>query len=395
LPRQITFELQAECPVTRARAGILRTEHGDIPTPVFMPVGTQATVKGLTQRDLAEDLHAPIILGNTYHLFLRPGHQLIRELGGLHRFMSWPNAILTDSGGFQVFSLSGLSKITEDGVTFQSHLNGDTHKFTPASTVDVQLALGSDIMMVLDECPSYPVSREYARSSMDRTVRWAERAFIHYRARIDQIPTRHALFPIVQGSMFPELRRECAERLLPLDADGYAVGGLSVGEPRPLSMEMVEVTEPTLPRDRPRYAMGVGMPHELPEYVARGIDMMDCVLPTRNARNGWLFTSEGKVIIKHNRYRSDPGPLDPACSCYTCLNYSRAYLRHLFQAGEILFASLATRHNIRRYLDIMGEIRQSILLGQFPDYLKAVRDRYARADSPADAAEGAEGVRAR
>jgi queuine tRNA-ribosyltransferase len=395
LPRQITFELQAECPVTRARAGILHTEHGDIPTPVFMPVGTQATVKGLTQRDLAEDLGAPIILGNTYHLFLRPGHQLIRDLGGLHRFMSWPNAILTDSGGFQVFSLSDLRKITEDGVTFQSHLNGDTHKFTPASTVDVQLALGSDIMMVLDECPSYPVSPQSARSSMDRTIRWAERAFAHYRARISEIPARNALFPIVQGSMFPELRRECAERLLPLDADGYAIGGLSVGEPRPLSMEMVEATEPVLPTDRPRYAMGVGMPHELPEYVARGIDMMDCVLPTRNARNGWLFTSEGRVIIKHNRYRSDPGPLDPACSCYTCENYSRAYLRHLFQAGEILFASLATRHNIRRYLDIMGEIRQSILLGQFPEYLKAVRDRYVRADTPADAAEGAEGVQAR
>jgi queuine tRNA-ribosyltransferase len=374
---------------------MLQTEHGDIPTPVFMPVGTQATVKGLTQRDLAEDLHAPIILGNTYHLYLRPGHELIRELGGLHRFMSWPNAILTDSGGFQVFSLSDLRKINEDGVTFQSHLNGDTHKFTPASTVDVQLALGSDIMMVLDECPSYPVSREYARSSMDRTVRWAERAFTHYRSRISEIPTRHALFPIVQGSMFPELRRECAERLLDLDADGYAIGGLSVGEPRPLSMEMVEASEPILPRDRPRYAMGVGMPHELPEYVARGIDMMDCVLPTRNARNGWLFTSEGRVVIKHNRYRSDPGPLDPACSCYTCRNYSRAYLRHLFQAGEILFASLATRHNIRRYLDIMGEIRQSILLGQFPEYLKAVRDRYVRADSSADAAEGAEGVQTR
>jgi queuine tRNA-ribosyltransferase len=309
--------------------------------------------------------------------------------------MSWPNAILTDSGGFQVFSLSDLRKINEDGVTFQSHLNGDTHKFTPASTVDVQLALGSDIMMVLDECPSYPVSREYARSSMDRTIRWAERAFTHYRARIAEIPTRHALFPIVQGSMFSDLRRECAERLLPLDADGYAVGGLSVGEPRPLSMEMVEATEPVLPRDRPRYAMGVGMPHELPEYVARGIDMMDCVLPTRNARNGWLFTSEGRVIIKHNRYRNDPRPLDPGCSCYTCENYSRAYLRHLFQAGEILFASLATRHNIRRYLDIMGEIRQSILLGQFPEYLKAVRDRYVRSDSPADATEGAEGVQTR
>jgi queuine tRNA-ribosyltransferase len=373
LPRQISFELLAECPVTRARAGILHTAHADIPTPVFMPVGTQATVKGLTQRDLRDDLHAPIILANTYHLFLRPGHELIRKLGGLHRFMSWPGALLTDSGGYQVFSLSGLRRITDEGVTFQSHLNGDAHKFTPASTVDVQLAFGSDIMMVLDECPAYPVSHEYARVSMNRTVAWAEQAFTHYRQRIDALPTRHALFPIVQGSMFPDLRRECAARLLELDADGYAIGGLSVGEPRPLSMEMGEASEPLLPRDRPRYAMGVGMPHELAEYVARGVDMMDCVLPTRNARNGWLFTSEGRVVMKHARYRDDPGPVDPSCGCYTCRNHSRAYLRHLFQAGEILFSSLATLHNLQRYLDIMGEIRQSILLGQFPRYLDSMR----------------------
>jgi queuine tRNA-ribosyltransferase len=358
LPRQITFELLAECPVTRARAGILHTAHGDIPTPVFMPVGTQATVKGLSQRDLWEELEARIILGNTYHLFLRPGHELIRELGGLHRFMSWPGALLTDSGGYQVFSLSGLRRITDQGVTFQSHLNGD-------------------IMMVLDECPEYPVSHEYARLSMDRTIRWAGEAFAHYRQRMEASPSRNALFPIVQGSMFPDLRRECTARLVELDADGYAIGGLSVGEPRPLSLEMVEASEPGLPRDRPRYAMGVGMPDELAEYVARGIDMMDCVLPTRNARNGWLFTSEGRVVIKHARYRDDASPLDPACGCYTCRNYSRAYLRHLFQAGEILFASLATRHNLQRYLDIMREIRQSILLGKFPLYLKSLRDRTA------------------
>ena len=349
-----------------------------------MPVGTQATVKGLNQRDLWDELKARIILGNTYHLFLRPGPELIQQLGGLHKFMSWPGAILTDSGGFQVFSLSGLRKIREEGVTFQSHLNGDTHKFTPASTVDTQLAFGSDIMMVLDECPAYPVSHEYARVSMDRTVRWAEEAFAHYRQRQTANPTPNALFPgalfpIVQGSMFSDLRRECAARLSALDADGYAIGGLSVGEPTPLSLEMVEASEPVLPRDRPRYAMGVGMPDQLPEYVARGIDMMDCVLPTRNARNGWLFTSEGKVVMKHARYRDDPGPLDPACNCYTCRNYSRAYLRHLFQAGEILFASLATRHNLQRYLDIMGEIRQAILLGKFPQYLASVRARRGEA----------------
>jgi queuine tRNA-ribosyltransferase len=227
--------------------------------------------------------------------------------------------------------------------------------------------------MVLDECPPYPVSHEYARASMHRTARWAEEAFTHYRGRMAESPAGSALFPIVQGSMFPDLRRECAERLLALDADGYAIGGLSVGEPRPLSLEMVEASEPLLPRDRPRYAMGVGMPHELAEYVARGVDMMDCVLPSRNARNGWLFTSEGRVVIKHARYREDPAPIDPACPCYTCRTYSRAYLRHLFQAGEILFASLATRHNLQRYLDIMGEIRQAILMGKFPSYLGSLR----------------------
>ncbi len=371
--RAVTFTLQAQCPQTGARAGILHTPHGDIETPVFMPVGTQATVKGLSQRDLWDDLRAKIILANTYHLYLRPGHESIGKMGGLHRFMSWPGAILTDSGGFQVFSLSGLRRISEDGVLFQSHLNGDKHKFTPESIVDVQLAFGSDIAMVLDECPPYPVSHEFARETMDRTVRWARRAMLHFRQRSPDLPTRHGLFPIVQGSMFPDLRRQCAEQLLELDADGYAVGGLSVGEPRPLSLEIVEATGDILPADRPRYAMGVGMPDELPEYVARGIDMMDCVLPSRNARNGWLFTSEGRVIIKHARYKEDEGPLDPACTCYTCRNYSRAYLRHLFQAGEILYASLATRHNIRRYLDIMGEIRQSILLGSFPQLLSGIR----------------------
>jgi queuine tRNA-ribosyltransferase len=374
---QIGFEIVAECPHTRARAGLLHTPHGTIQTPVFMPVGTQATVKGLTQRDLAEDLGVQILLANTYHLYLRPGHELIRRMGGLHRFMSWPNALLTDSGGFQVFSLRGLRKIDERGVVFQSHLDGDLHTFTPESTVDVQLAFGSDILMALDECPEYPVSHEYARESMHRTVRWAREADLHYRGhyrrQIAEIPARHALFPIVQGGMFRDLRRECASALLDLDAGGYAIGGLSVGEPRPLSLEMVEATEDILPRDRPRYAMGVGMPAELAEYVARGIDMMDCVLPSRNARNGCLFTSEGRVIIKHARYRDDERPLDPACRCYTCTSYSRAYLRHLFQSGEILYSVLATRHNIRRYLDIMCEIRHAIMSESFPAYLKNVR----------------------
>lgn len=369
----IRFEIVAECSHTRARAGLLHTAHGSIETPVFMPVGTQATVKGLTQRDLADELGVQILLANTYHLFLRPGHELIRGMGGLHQFMSWPNAILTDSGGFQVFSLSGLRKITEEGVTFQSHLDGDLHTFTPESTVDVQLALGSDISMVLDECPEYPVSHEYARESMQRTVRWARQAHAHYRRRLAEQLARQALFPIVQGSMFPDLRESCAAMLIELDANGYAIGGLSVGEPRHLSLEMVEATEAILPRDRPRYAMGVGMPAELPEYVARGVDMMDCVLPSRNARNGCLFTSQGRIIIKHARYKDDPRPLDENCECYTCKSYSRAYLRHLFQSGEILYAMLATRHNIRRYLDIMKEIRQAILSDSLPGYLRAVR----------------------
>jgi queuine tRNA-ribosyltransferase len=373
LSRQVPFTVVAECPVTRARAGILHTVHGDVETPVFMPVGTQATVKGVPQQDLLGELDARIILANTYHLYLRPGHETIRRLGGLHRFMSWPRAILTDSGGYQVFSLSGLRQITEQGVVFRSHLDGDEHVFTPESTVDVQLALGSDILMVLDECPEYPVSHESAKLAMERTVRWARAGYRHYCQRVAEGDRGHALFPIVQGSMFADLRKACAEQLVELDADGYAVGGLSVGEPRPLSMEMVEATESLLPRDRPRYAMGVGMPDELAEYVARGIDMMDCVLPSRNARNGYLFTSQGRLIIKHAAYKEDAGPPDPNCRCSTCRTYSRAYLRHLFQAGEILYSVLATRHNLARYLDIIREIRQAIVLGEFPRYLESAR----------------------
>ncbi|MBV9742324.1 MAG: tRNA guanosine(34) transglycosylase Tgt [Acidobacteriia bacterium] len=377
----LSFEIVAECPHTHARAGVLHTNHGVVETPVFMPVGTQGSVKGLSQRDLSEDLGVRILLANTYHLFLRPGTQLIRELGGVHRFISWPHAILTDSGGYQVFSLSGLRKISEHGVVFQSHLDGALHTFTPQSTVDAQLAFGSDILMVLDECPEYPVSHEYARESMQRTLNWARLAFAHYKNRqksagesachTAEMPG--ALFPIVQGSMFPDLRRRCAEELVTLDADGYAIGGLSVGEPRPLSMETVEATEEVLPRERPRYAMGVGMPAELPEYVARGVDMMDCVLPSRNARNGCLFTSRGRLIVKHARYKNDSRPPDEACRCYTCTGYSRAYLRHLFLSGELLYAALATRHNVHRYLDIMREIRQAIISGEFHEYLKAVR----------------------
>ena len=368
------FELLATCPDTGARAGRIHTAHGIIDTPVFMPVGTQASVKGVMQRDLAGELDAQIILANTYHLFLRPGHELIRKLGGLHKFMSWPRAILTDSGGFQVFSLSDLRKISEDGVLFRSHLDGDAHLFTPESTVDVQFALDSDIMMPLDECLEYPASHEAANQAMRRTVRWAHSAYLHFGRVADDTGSASALFPIVQGSMFADLRRDCATELLELDASGYAIGGLSVGEPRSLSMEMTEVTTPLLPRDRPRYVMGVGMPEELPEYVARGVDMMDCVLPSRNARNGCLFTSAGRLIIKQARYKDDSAPLDPSCQCITCRTYSRAYLRHLFQAGEMLFSTLATIHNLKYYLDMMRQMRQSILLGRFRAYLDSVRN---------------------
>ena len=361
------FEVQATCAQTGARAGLIHTAHGTIETPVFMPVGTQGTVKGLTPRDLQHELGAQIILGNTYHLFLRPGHERIERMGGLHRFMSWPRAILTDSGGFQVFSLDTLRKVTDEGVLFRSHLNGDAHFFSPESTVDVQLAFGSDIMMVLDECLPYPISHDAALESMHRTVRWAKAGYKHYERRDKGL--RCALFPIVQGSMYPDLRMACAEALMQLNAPGYAIGGLSVGEPRELSQEIAAITVPLLPAEKPRYVMGVGMPEELPRYVAHGVDMMDCVLPSRNARNGYLFTSLGKVVIKQAQFIEDNSPLDPACLCYTCRTFSKAYLRHLFQAGEILFSILATLHNVYYYLDIMRRIRQAILLGKYPEFL--------------------------
>ena len=342
-----------------------------------MPVGTQATVKGLLPRDLINDLDAKIILGNTYHLYLRPGHETIRRLGGLHKFMNWPRAILTDSGGFQVFSLSGLRKITEEGVMFQSHLNGDRHMFTPESTIDVQLALGSDIMMVLDECLEFPARHEASRVSMQRTVRWARAAYAHYRTHGDDGSA--LVSRLCRGRCIRICGGLALEQLLELNADGYAIGGLSVGEPREMSLEMTELTAPLLPADRPRYVMGVGMPEELPEYVARGVDMMDCVLPSRNARNGYLFTSFGRVVIKQAQYKDDPRPVDEACNCYTCRNFSRAYLRHLFLAGEMTFSTLATLHNLQRYLDIMQEIRQAILFGKVPEYLKAVRQNQVEA----------------
>jgi queuine tRNA-ribosyltransferase len=367
----LRFEVQATCAQTGARAGLLHTAHGTIKTPVFMPVGTHGTVKGLTQRDLEQDLDVHIILANTYHLFLRPGHQVIENLGGLHRFMAWPRAILTDSGGFQVFSLDTLRKVSEEGVLFRSHLNGDSHFFTPEGTIDIQLALASDIIMALDECLSYPATHDIAAESTNRTIRWARAAHSHYLRREKGLDC--ALFPIVQGSMYSDLRKMCVEALLELDAPGYAVGGLSVGEPRQLSQEIVAITVPLLPSDRPRYVMGVGMPEELPQYVANGVDMMDCVLPTRNARNGYLFTSRGKIVIKQAQFVEDETALDPACDCYTCRTFSRAYLRHLFQSGEILFSTLATIHNVKYFIDSMRRMRESILKGKFPEFLRSAQ----------------------
>jgi queuine tRNA-ribosyltransferase len=340
--------------------------HGAVETPVFMPVGTAASVKAVPQH-LLEELDAQIILGNTYHLYLRPGHELIRNLGGLHRFMSWPRPVLTDSGGFQVFSLNELRKVTEDGVQFRSHLDGSSHFFSPEHSMDVQIALGSDIAMAFDECTEYPADRERARRSLDITLRWAERSKRHFDTHKHDRPWAKGfegktpnLFGIVQGGMYKDLRRESAERLVEMDFPGYAIGGLSVGEPRELTREVIAETLPYLPEDKPRYVMGVGYPDEIAEYAAMGVDMMDCVLPTRAARHGLLFTSEGRVNIKNKKYAEDQGPVDPACGCMVCRRYSRAYLRHLITAQEPLAAVLNTLHNLAFYLDTMQRVRTGL-----------------------------------
>ena len=354
---------------TKARTGLLETSHGIIETPVFMPVGTLGTVKGLTQQEL-EDLGVHILLANTYHLYLRPGEDVIREMGGLHRFMSWNRSILTDSGGFQVFSLSALRKVSDEGVQFRSHLDGSSHLLSPERAVEIQSALGSDIMMVLDECTEYPATQLRAEKAMVRTVEWAKRCQQAWTSLPQQDGRQPgALFGIVQGGTYPELRREGSARLVEMDFPGYAIGGLSVGEPRPLSFEMVEAAEESLPVDKPRYVMGVGLPEELPRYVAQGVDMMDCVLPTRNGRNGYLFTSQGRLHIRQARYAQDPRPLDESCGCPVCQRYSRGYLRHLFVAGEMLGGILNSCHNIFFYLDTMRKIRETIAAGQFSRFL--------------------------
>ncbi len=366
---------------TGARLGRLTTPHGAIETPVFMPVGTAASVKALTQEAL-EELGAEIILANTYHLFLRPGQELIRRLGGLHRFMAWPRAILTDSGGYQVFSLSDLRKVSDEGVRFRSHLDGSEHLLTPEKTVEVQLALGSDMAMVLDECIETPAPREAAEPALKRTTEWARRArkyFLDCASRNGDLTQWQ--FGIVQGATFTDLRRESARQLLELDFPGYAVGGLAVGEPHTLTCEMTGQVTALLPAERPRYLMGVGRPEQMADYVALGVDMMDCVLPTRAARHACLYTSEGRVLIKNARYAQDQQPIDPACSCAVCRRYSRAYLRHLFAAGEITAAILATHHNVHFYLDIMRQIREAIGFGNLAKFSSAMHARYAAGPS--------------
>ena len=358
------FTLTRRCRDTRARLGVLHTPHGDVHTPVFMPVGTQATVKTMTPEELGS-LGVEMVLSNTYHLFLRPGHELIRRLGGLHAFMGWDGPILTDSGGYQVFSHSRLRKITEEGVRFQSHLDGSYHFLTPELAVGIQEALGADVIMCLDECPPYPSSYDYARGSMEMTLRWAG------RCRAAKGDTGQALFGIVQGGMNRDLRLKCIEGLVGIGFDGYAIGGLSVGETKPVMYEVADYTASAMPEDAPRYLMGVGTPEDLVEAVVMGVDMFDCVMPTRNARTGTLFTSFGRLNIRNARYADDEAPIDTGCSCYACRNFSRAYIRHLFQAGEVLALRLGTLHNLHYYMELMRGIREAVARGALLDFKRA------------------------
>jgi queuine tRNA-ribosyltransferase len=357
----MNFTLTAKDPACGARLGTIETPHGRVSTPAFMPVGTQGAVKALTPEQVRA-LGAEIILGNTYHLMLRPGHRQIAALGGLHRFMNWPGPILTDSGGFQIYSLGNLRSMTEEGATFQSHIDGSRHFLSPETAVEIQEALGSDIMMCLDECIAYPAERGELEKALGRTARWAA------RCKKSRHSDEQALFGIVQGGVDRDLRRRGVEEIAAIGFDGYALGGLSVGEPKELLLETLAATAPLLPSDRPRYLMGVGTPEDLVDGVYHGIDLFDCVMPTRSARNGLLFTNGEKVVIKNARYREDGAPVDSQCDCYTCQNYSRAYLRHLYIAGEILAMVLNTIHNLRHYLRLMERIRTAIREGRYADF---------------------------
>ncbi|AJY76087.1 tRNA guanosine(34) transglycosylase Tgt [Paenibacillus beijingensis] len=371
----VKYELIKVCKQSGARLGRLHTPHGIIETPTFMPVGTQATVKTMSPEEL-KAMDAQIILSNTYHLFLRPGHDLIRRAGGLHRFMNWDRPILTDSGGFQVFSLSEMRKITEEGVQFRSHLNGDKLFLSPEKAMEVQNALGPDIMMAFDECPPYPADYEYVKNSLERTTRWAERCLKAHARPHDQ-----ALFAIVQGGMYEDLRRQSALDLTSMDFPGYAIGGLSVGEPKHLMFEMLESTVPLLPSGKPRYLMGVGSPDALIEGSIRGIDMFDCVLPTRIARNGTTMTSGGRLVVRNAQFAEDLGPLDPECSCYTCRNYSRAYIRHLIKADETFGLRLTTYHNLHFLLQLMRDVRQAIMEDRLLDFRDTFFAKYGLHDN--------------
>jgi queuine tRNA-ribosyltransferase len=382
----MSFSFHLEATSGSARAGRMMTPHGEVQTPVFMPVGTVATVKAVPQ-DVLEELGVQILLNNTYHLYLRPGVEQVRKLGGVQRFMAWDKPILTDSGGFQVFSLSELRKVTEEGVAFKSHLDGSAHFFSPERSIEAEIGLGADIIMAFDECTEYPAEQSRAQESMEMTARWARRSKDYFEAHKHETPwfgaphlpqsadvgeQTQALFGIVQGGMYPDLRRESAERTVEMEFPGYAIGGLSVGEPREKTWEIVQETIPLLPKDKPRYVMGVGTPEEIVKYVSLGVDMMDCVLPTRAARHGLLFTSEGKINIKRAQYALDEAPLDPACGCKVCRRYSRAYLRHLYSSNEVLAQVLNTVHNLSYYLDTMRRVRQSIMLGEFASLRSAV-----------------------
>jgi queuine tRNA-ribosyltransferase len=360
------FDIVAQSSTTRARAGVIRTARGTVETPVFMPVGTQGTVKSLTPEELLS-AGAQIILGNTYHLYLRPGCEVIDQFNGLHRFMNWSGPILTDSGGFQIFSLARLAKISEEGVAFQSHIDGTRHLLTPEKAIEIQICLGSDASMCLDNCIEYPAEREPVRQAVEITTRWAERCKAVWQQRSNG---NGALFGIVQGGMFRDLREIAAESLIPFDFSGYAIGGMSVGEPVEIMLEIADHTLPKLPQAKPKYVMGVGTPENLIELVALGADMFDCVLPTRNARNGQCFSRQGTLNIYNAKYRHDTRPLEPGCACYTCSNYSRAYLRHLFMAKELLAYRLNTLHNVYFFLNFMKQVREAIVNYEFETFRK-------------------------
>lgn len=368
-----SFEVEARDPACHARAGRLATPHGAVETPVFMPVGTQGSVKALSQEDLLA-IDARIILANAYHLYLRPGLETIEQAGGLHAFMGWDRPLLTDSGGFQVFSLGHLNKVTEDGVMFQSHLDGSRHFFSPEKAIDVQRSIGADVIMCFDECTHYPVERDTAAKSMDMTMKWAERCKRHW---LESDTGGQALFGIVQGSIFEDLRAESVERLTAIGFPGYAIGGVSVGESKDEMHTVVNWTAPLLPEDKPRYLMGVGKPEDLLHGIEQGVDMFDCVLPTRNARNGSLFTASGRINIKNQPYARDFFPLDPACACPVCAKYSRAYLSHLFRSGEILALRLNTLHNLFFMLQLAANSRRAIREGRFPEYKRRFLAAYA------------------